>query len=303
MKNILFIEDEETDYEKVEMFLLEHFLNKIKITLIPPKILDAIRKKEDITKFITNNNFDLILLDVGLNDLGGTESDQIGNDLYDGFAEELKQKTLFVTKTSEDNLTKKKKLKYFYKDRLDDKIITAIEEILGIVRTTDFKGSSNGSANKKIEWVKYIPEFMAFLLMIAVLVYACVFLFLSGKHMLHEYELEAKVSTDEVVHFVESFFLIALLVFMSFAIYIFVKKIVVAFAANRNPPKKTTEEIIKIINTVKNLFVGSIISYVSLSLVSFILKPKQPDFNEYGLTAIIVVIGLLIWFWKVLSKH
>jgi hypothetical protein len=90
---------------------------------------------------------------------------------------------------------------------------------------------------------------------------------------------------------------------MSFAIFIFVKKLVQPISEKKLISPETINQSVRIINMVKNLFVGSIISYLSLSLFSDTLSNDLHILKAGGALIKLMVIALLILFWKILSKH
>lgn len=299
MKNILIIEDEHNDFEIIK-YTLNEKIPDLNIIKIPDIYLDQIKKGEDISGYLNNSNLDLIILDVGLTERSGIESDTRGKKLYNSFSENIKKITLFVSKIEANNLTKEMSKKFFNKNNLEknQKFIEYISKKLSLDEITLPKeNKKQNSRNKKNIKISHFVVYSSLILMLFVILYVLMFLILKGKYL-----IEGHYKTEDIVHFVESFFLVALPVFMSYAIFIFAKKIVGTLADGNLPEKGTIDASVKIIGMVKNLFIGSIISYISLTLVSDLFDPDSVVDIYSHLVALGIII-ILVVYWKILSKH
>ncbi|MDO5980570.1 hypothetical protein [Flavivirga spongiicola] len=298
MKKILVIEDEQNDFEMIQDTLDNNF-DDLRIIKIPGPHLDQIKKGENISEYLNSNNYNLIIIDVGLIERYGLESDTTGKNLYNSFSESLKKITLFVSKIDANNLTREMSKKFFKKSSLETNknFIKYVSKILSIDYAEPSKEQKDNRINGENIKISHFVVYSSLLLMLFVTIYTLIFLFFKVKYM-----IEGHYGTEDIVHFVESFFLVALPIFMSYAIFIFSKKIVGALADGKVPEKGTINDSVKIIGMVKNLFIGSIISYISLFLISNLFEPNiEINISRYlvGLGVIIV----LVIYWKILAKH
>ena len=152
--------------------------------------------------------------------------------------------------------------------------------------------------SERRNWSVLILKPLPIVLIVATVLYSICFLVISGITLFFE-----GGTAKTIVVFVESFFLVVLPIFMSFAIFIFVKKLVQPISEKKLISPETINQSVRIINMVKNLFVGSIISYLSLSLFSDTLSNDLHILKAGGALIKLMVIALLILFWKILSKH
>lgn len=298
MKKILIIEDEYDHYEDINDILNTNFSN-LSIVKIPDIQLDNIKKGENISEFLKKDDLDLIILDLGLIGENGIESDSIGKNLYYSFPDDLKKITVFVSQVDSPNLTKEMTKKFFNKSHLETNknFINCVSEILSVKNIEKIKEQKNDDVPRNKLKTSHFIVFSALVLMLFVILYALVFMILKINYLFN-----GNYETEDIVHFVESFFLVALPIFMSYAIFIFAKKIVGALADGNLPEKGTINDSVKIIGMVKNLFIGSIISYISLSLISNLFDPNMDINISQHLVALGVII-VLVLYWRILSKH
>lgn len=293
MKRILIVDDSHDDFNKIKASLVEAFGQQLTFQLVPENIFDDIKSGNSINSYLLEENFDLILLDNGLNQSRGIEaSGEEGKSLYPRIPENIRKKVLLVSNIAFTGSSELRKI-YFKKNPLSRGFFKKVENILSISQKSEVTGNNGDESKFKL------LEFLSKVLIVGSIIYAVIFLVLSGK-LLFEYDADTK----KIVEFVESFFLVVLPIFMSYAIFIFVKKIVTPTSRDETIPPDTIKQNITIVNAVKNLFVGSIISYLSLSLVSdSLLVNNLPILESGGALIKLAVIALLIWFWKILSMH
>lgn len=299
MNKILIIEDEYNDFENIKHILINNF-SQIDVLKIPDLELDNIKKGKDISEYLTISKFDLIILDVGLTGRSGLESDISGKNLYNTFSDDIKKITLFVSQIDANNLTNEMKKKFFSKNNLESnqKFINYVSNKLAINKIGSTESQNLVSEGRKTSLkISNIITYSSLVLMLFVIIYVLLFLILKVKYL-----LEGNYKTEDIVHFVESFFLVALPIFMSYAIFIFAKKIVGAIADGNLPESGTINDSVKIIGMVKNLFIGSIISYISLTLITNLFDPST-NVNVNGYLIALGVIIILVFYWKILSKH
>lgn len=299
MNKILIIEDEYNDFENIKHILINNFSN-LNVLKIPDLELDNIKKGKNISEYLTKAEFDLIILDVGLTGRSGLESDISGKNLYNTFSDDFKKNTLFVSQIDANNLTNEMKKKFFSKNNLESnqKFISYLSNKLSINKISSKESQNLDNEIKKTSLkISTIITYSSLILMLFVIIYVLMFLVLKVKYL-----LEGNYKTEDIVHFVESFFLVALPIFMSYAIFIFAKKIVGAIADGHLPEKGTINDSVKIIGMVKNLFIGSIISYISLTLITNLFDPTT-SVNVNGYLIALGVIIILVFYWKILSKH